>query len=50
MKTTINGVEYEIRPNANLSSANLTWANLTGAILPDFKLTPDTGVFTGRKF
>jgi uncharacterized protein YjbI with pentapeptide repeats len=32
---------------ANLSKANLSKANLTGAILPDFKLTPDTGVFTG---
>jgi uncharacterized protein YjbI with pentapeptide repeats len=104
MKTTINGVEYEIGPKANLSSANLTaanlvganlfganlfrakltrvnlsnadlfeanlskanlskanlagadltWAHLTGAnlagaILPDFKITPDTGVFTGWK-
>jgi uncharacterized protein YjbI with pentapeptide repeats len=39
---------------ADLSKADLTWvnlagANLTGAILPDFKLTPDTGVFTGWK-
>jgi hypothetical protein len=39
---------------ANLTGANLTGAyiikaNLTGAILPDFKITPDTGVFTGWK-
>jgi hypothetical protein len=35
--------------NADLTLANLTNANLAGAILPDFKITPDTGVFTGWK-
>jgi hypothetical protein len=34
---------------ANLRKANLSKANLAGAILPDFKITPDTGVFTGWK-
>jgi uncharacterized protein YjbI with pentapeptide repeats len=54
MKTTINGVEYEIGPRASLSradlsKANLTGADLTGAILPDFKITPDTGVLPGEE-
>jgi hypothetical protein len=79
IKVIINGVEYEIGPNANLveanlikadlsyanlsnadlSNANLSWANLfeanlskanlAGAILPDFKITPDSGGFTGWK-
>jgi hypothetical protein len=34
---------------ARLTGANLSKANLAGAILPDFKITPDTGVFTGWK-
>jgi hypothetical protein len=35
--------------DANLAGASLAGANLAGAILPDFKITPDTGVFTGWK-
>jgi hypothetical protein len=35
--------------DANLTGAYLSKANLTGAILPDFKITPDSGGFTGWK-